>query len=155
MYMQEFLLNDLKVIYGQIIIKFQYFLPIFTGEFFFVGGRFLFSQVDRTSQRPPANIIFAGGRPPRLPISAIFTVVGLHADGRPACEDRFRPLAIMLFLVVFISSCFVDKVIYEAWLFWNQINGHIFKDIRPYVPNWRHLFNNNLLIPVFYLNSSE
>jgi hypothetical protein len=68
--------------------------------FFFAGGRFLFSQADRTSQRPPAKIIFAGGRPPRLRRSAIFIVVGIQTDGRPACEDPFRPLAIMLFLVV-------------------------------------------------------
>ena len=90
-YLQEFLLNNLKVIYGQIIIKFQYFLPIFAGGsfFFFAGGRFLFSQADRTSQRPP-----------RLRRSVIFTVVGLQADCRPACEDPFRPLVIMLFLVM-------------------------------------------------------
>jgi hypothetical protein len=36
MYLQEFLINNLKVIYGQIIFKFQYFLPIFA------GGSFLF-----------------------------------------------------------------------------------------------------------------
>jgi hypothetical protein len=104
-YLQEFLLNNLKVFYGQIIIKFQYFLPIFIGRsFFFAGGRFLFSQADRTSQHPPAKIIFTGGRPPRLRRSAIFTVVGLQADGRLACKDPFRPLAIMLFLVVLCTS---------------------------------------------------
>ena len=111
-YLQEFLLNNLKVIYGQIIIKFQYFLPIFAGGsfFFFAGGRFLFSQEDRTSQRPPAKIIFAGRRPPRLRRSVIFIVVCLQANGCPACEDRFPSPMIMLFLVVKIS------IVITEWL---------------------------------------